>query len=80
MLSILRHIVQHGRYYLSRFARDERGVTTIEYGILAAGLALIIAALVAENGAFNNALNSIFEHIIEQLPQSDAGSGSGNAQ
>jgi pilus assembly protein Flp/PilA len=75
MFTVINQFMRHGRFFLSSLVRDERGVTTIEYGILAAGLALIIAALVADNGAFHNALNDIFEHIHNPLPQSDSGSG-----
>ena len=75
MFTIIRECVRGARYLLSSLVRDERGVTTIEYGILAAGLALIIAALVSDNGAFHKALTEIFDHILNQLPQSDSGSG-----
>jgi pilus assembly protein Flp/PilA len=57
------------------FARDRRGVTTIEYGILAAGLAVIIGALVADGGSFSETLSKVFENILDQLPQSSTGGG-----
>ena len=33
-------------FYLSRFSRDIGGATAIEYGLIAAGIALAIAAIV----------------------------------
>lgn len=63
---------------LGTFLRREEGVTTIEYGILAAGLAVIIGALVADGGSFSSTLTKIFENILDQLPQSsNAGGGMG---
>ena len=77
MFTIIREILRAGKFALSYFGRDERGVTTIEYGILAAGLALIIGILVKDNGPFHNALTEIFNHVLETLPESDS---SGNTQ
>ncbi|MDR1658284.1 MAG: Flp family type IVb pilin [Deltaproteobacteria bacterium] len=57
------------------FLKSEAGVTTIEYGILAAGLAVIIGFLVADDGKFSSTLSSIFDTILEQLPQADSSSG-----
>jgi pilus assembly protein Flp/PilA len=36
--------------YLKRFLRDEDGVTTIEYGLIAALIAVVIVAAVGELG------------------------------
>ncbi|WP_432732452.1 Flp family type IVb pilin [Jeongeupia wiesaeckerbachi] len=56
--------------FLRRLARDERGVTSIEYGILAAGLAVAIGALVSSDGAFTKSINQIFQNIVNTMPQS----------
>lgn len=61
----------------SLFLKREDGVTTIEYGILAAGLAVIIGALVADGGSFSSTLSKIFENILDQLPQSSSSGGAG---
>lgn len=53
---------------ISNFLKRRDGVTSIEYGILAAGLAVAIAAIVAEEGAFRVALNDIFEAVVEAVP------------
>jgi pilus assembly protein Flp/PilA len=52
-----------------RLLRDRRGVTSIEYGILAAGVAVLIGALVASDGTFSTTINDLFQGILEQLPQ-----------
>jgi pilus assembly protein Flp/PilA len=62
---------------LGLFLRREEGVTTIEYGILAAGLAVIVGALVADGGSFASTLEKIFENILNQLPQSSTTGGGG---
>jgi pilus assembly protein Flp/PilA len=62
-------------YWLTNFKNDDRGVTSIEYGILAAGIAVIFGALVASDGSFFNTLNKLFENILDQLPQGSGSSG-----
>ncbi len=54
---------------LKKFMQDESGVTAIEYGILAAGVAVVIGALVSSDGTFSKTLDSLFDNILDQLPQ-----------
>lgn len=49
---------------LARFAKDESGATAIEYGLIAAGIALAIIAVV--NGLGSN-LNDKFTSINTSL-------------
>ena len=49
---------------LSRFYRDSSGATAIEYGLIAAGIAVVIIAVV--NGIGTN-LNTAFGSISTQL-------------
>jgi len=49
---------------LKRFARDESGATAIEYGLIAAGIALAIIAAVNSLGT---ALSSNFSSISSSL-------------
>ena len=49
---------------LSRFVRDESGATAIEYGLIAAGIAVAIITVV--NG-LGTKLNSKFTSISSQL-------------
>jgi pilus assembly protein Flp/PilA len=74
MFSILRFVIQRSSYFTSRFFRDQRGITTIEYGILAAGLAIIITAFVAENGPFHDALTGIFDKVLGNMNISESDS------
>ncbi|MDB5615941.1 Flp family type IVb pilin [Tardiphaga sp.] len=50
--------------YLSRFWSDESGATAIEYGLIAAGISLVIIAAV--NG-IGTSLNSKFADINTSL-------------
>lgn len=62
---------------VQRFARDEKGVTTLEYGILAAGIAVVIGALVADDGIFANTVTELFQRVLDALPSvSSSSSGS----
>lgn len=58
---------------LQALVKNERGVTSIEYGILAAGLAVAIGALVSSDGAFTKAINDIFSNVINAVPKVGAG-------
>ena len=49
---------------LSRFYKDESGATAIEYGLIAA---LIALAIIAGAGALGNALNEKFTNISDEL-------------
>jgi pilus assembly protein Flp/PilA len=49
---------------LTRFVKDESGATAIEYGLIAAGISVVIIAVV--NG-IGSALNTKFESINSQL-------------
>jgi pilus assembly protein Flp/PilA len=52
------------RHLISEFARDESGATAIEYGLIAAGIALAIISIV--NGLGTN-LNNKFTSINTSL-------------
>jgi pilus assembly protein Flp/PilA len=47
---------------LSRFAKDESGATAIEYGLIAA---LIALAIIVGAGALGTALNTQFQDIAD---------------
>jgi len=48
----------------ARFVRDESGATAIEYGLIAAGIAVAIIVAVQ---ALGGTLNSIFENVNSEL-------------
>ena len=49
---------------LKRFLKDEDGVTAIEYGLIAA---LIAVAIIAAVGLIGTNLSNIFDHIAGKL-------------
>jgi pilus assembly protein Flp/PilA len=49
---------------LAAFLKDESGATAIEYGLIAAGIAVVIIAAVNTVGS---KLNSTFNNIANQL-------------
>lgn len=57
---------------IARFVKDESGATAIEYGLIAAGIALAIITVV--NG-LGSSLSSKFSSINSQLGGSSGGSG-----
>ena len=60
---------------LKKLAADERGVTTLEYGILAAGVAVVIGIIVADDGIFSQTIDTLFNRIVDSLPTVDSGDG-----
>ena len=56
---------------ISRYARNDDGATAIEYGLLAAGISLLILAAVF---AFGADLSALFEGLSTAL----SGTGSGS--
>ena len=61
-----------------KFLKNRDGVTSIEYGILAAGLAVAIAVIVADDGPLITAITNLFESMQESIvPPGDGGEGGG---
>jgi pilus assembly protein Flp/PilA len=59
---------------LARALRDRRGVTALEYGLIAA---LVAAAIVTAFGTFSTGLSTAFDNISETLTTTTAGTGGG---
>ncbi|MDQ6435757.1 Flp family type IVb pilin [Mesorhizobium sp. LHD-90] len=53
---------------LSRFVKDESGATAIEYGLIAA---LIALAIIVGAGALGNSLNDKFDAIATKLNETN---------
>jgi pilus assembly protein Flp/PilA len=69
------HPMSHPRAitgFFRRLATEETGITSIEYGILAAGVAVVVGALVSSDGAFSTTINELFQRVLDQLPQAAA--------
>jgi len=56
--------------FIAAYKKDESGATAIEYGLIAAGISLVIAGAVY---AFGGELNALFEGLSGSL----AGAGGG---
>lgn len=54
-------------HILFAFAHDKRAVTAIEYGVLAASIALGIGTIFGSDSEFMQALQKTFGNITEQL-------------
>lgn len=65
-------LVQYVLTFGKLLKQNQRGVTAIEYGILAAGVAVLIGSLVASDGTFSQTLSSVFQNILNQLPQAES--------
>ena len=50
------------------FLKSEDGVTSVEYGVLAAGLAVAIGGLVAQDGLLDESMKAIFSKIVSSVP------------
>jgi len=60
--------------FFNRFAKDESGATAIEYGLIAA---LIAVALITVLGAVSGSLNTTFKSISDGLSGTAGGGGEG---
>jgi pilus assembly protein Flp/PilA len=55
------------RHFLKTFAADQSGATAIEYGLIAAGIAVAIATIVGTVGtSLSGKFNSINDSIVNQ--------------
>lgn len=62
------------RKVLMQFLRDEEGATAIEYGLIAALIAVAIMVAVSNVGT---QLNAVFQSILAQLTTAVGGGGGG---
>lgn len=53
--------------FLYEFKNDERGVTAIEYGLIAAAMAAALAVVFGSNGTIIDPLKTIFEDVVTAL-------------
>ncbi|MFA0474445.1 Flp family type IVb pilin [Vibrio breoganii] len=53
--------------FLTRFIKDERGVTAIEYGVIGVAIAVVIGAVMnAENGIADTVLD-VFNGMLQAM-------------
>jgi pilus assembly protein Flp/PilA len=48
---------------IKRFAKDESGATAIEYGLIAAGIAVLVVALFQADGPIDGVLDGVWAKI-----------------
>lgn len=51
------------RAFFSRFIKSEAGITAIEYAVLAAGVAGLIAVVAGTDGSIKTAIDSAFAKV-----------------
>lgn len=61
-----------------KFCNENKGVTSIEYGVLAAGLAGVIALVLGDDGVFTEALTNAFETVAGTIESQTAGGSEGS--
>jgi pilus assembly protein Flp/PilA len=64
------YVTLHNFLHQPLLRRDDRGVTSVEYGLL---VALIAIAIVGTVGAFTGALKSVFQSIGGSINQPPPG-------
>ena len=51
----------------------QKGVTTIEYAMMAAGIAMVITAVVSSgDGSFTDVLNNMFDNVKDTIKNTEA--------
>lgn len=48
---------------ITRFAKDESGATAIEYGLIAAGIAVVVIAVFKSDGPVATLINDLFGKV-----------------
>lgn len=64
------------RNLLSRFVKNEAGITAIEYAVLAAGVAVLIVAVTQSGGSLESAISTAFQKVKDTVTGT-TGSGGG---
>lgn len=57
---------------LRNFKHDQRGVTAVEYAIVAAGVAAVVSVVFGTDGSVSKMLNGVFTSIGESVQKSVA--------
>ena len=68
------------RNFASKFIKNERGVTAIEYAIVAAGVSAVVLVIFGNSGPVKKMLNDVFTQLSARLStviNSTGGTGGG---
>ncbi len=52
---------------ISRFFKDESGATAIEYGLIAAGLAVVVVGIFGNGKTVDQMLDTMFKKVSDQV-------------
>ena len=66
------------RNFASKFIKNERGVTAIEYAIVAAGVSAVVLAIFGGSGPIKTMFTTIFNQLSARLSTIIINAGSGN--
>lgn len=61
------------RAFFSKFQKDQRGVTAIEYGLIAIAMAALLTAVFSKDGSVIDGLRNGYNSISTSLASSNAG-------
>ncbi len=53
--------------FMRRFGKDESGISAVEYGLLAAGIAVGLWAFIGGEGGIGPSLEGVFDGVADQL-------------
>jgi pilus assembly protein Flp/PilA len=53
--------------FMRRFAKDDSGISAVEYGLLAAGIAIGLWAFIGDEGGIGPSLRGVFEGVADGL-------------
>lgn len=73
----MKGVIKMKRFYLTfseykwrwicQFFNNKSGVTSIEYAVIAAGIAAIVSVLFANDGVVGNSMTKVFEELSKSL-------------
>ncbi|PXZ00883.1 Flp family type IVb pilin [Gilliamella apicola] len=66
------------RNFASKFIKNERGVTAIEYAIVAAGVSAVVLVIFGTNGPVKSMLDTVFAQLKTKLVSVIGANGGGS--
>jgi pilus assembly protein Flp/PilA len=62
---------------ITKFLRNTSGATAIEYGLIAAGLAVVMVAVFGQNGTVDALMTTLFSVVADNVGSAAGGTGGG---
>lgn len=63
--------------FMRRFGKDESGISAVEYGLLAAGIAVGLWAFIGGEDGIGPSLENVFSGVSENLSEAASDEGGG---